>query len=69
VVDEDLQIVVGETRFKAALKLGLEFVPVHVATGLTPAREKRIASRTTKRASWQIGISSCLPRKSATCIC
>ncbi|MGD2175613.1 MAG: DNA methyltransferase [Candidatus Brocadiaceae bacterium] len=36
VVDEDGVIVAGHTRFKAAQKLGLEKVPVHVAEGLTP---------------------------------
>src|SRR5262249_39463560 len=37
VVDEDGVIIVGHTRYKAALKLGFEEVPVHVAVGLTPA--------------------------------
>src|SRR5947199_2580004 len=36
VVDPDGVIVVGHTRYKAALKLGYRTVPVHVATGLTP---------------------------------
>jgi DNA modification methylase len=40
VVDEDGVIIVGHTRYKAALKLGLETVPVHVAVGLTPAQIK-----------------------------
>src|SRR5262249_39573594 len=40
VVDEEGVIVVGHTRYKAALKLGLELVPVHVATGLSPAQLK-----------------------------
>jgi hypothetical protein len=39
-VDEESVIIVGHTRYKAALKLGLEKVPVHVATGLTPAQAK-----------------------------
>ena len=38
VVDEEGVIIVGHTRYKAALKLGLERVPVHVANGLTPAQ-------------------------------
>src|SRR5260221_3901125 len=38
VVDEEGVIVVGHTRYKAALKLGMTEVPVHVATGLTPAQ-------------------------------
>src|SRR6516165_10766606 len=40
VVDEQDVIIVGHTRYKAALKLGLENVPVHVAVGLTPAQAK-----------------------------
>jgi site-specific DNA-methyltransferase (adenine-specific) len=40
VVDEQGTIVVGHTRFKAAQKLGLEMVPVHVATGLTATQLK-----------------------------
>jgi hypothetical protein len=40
VIDEEGVIVVGHTRYKAALKLGLDKVPVHVATGLTPAQLK-----------------------------
>jgi DNA modification methylase len=40
VVDEQSVIIVGHTRYKAALKLGLEMVPVHVAVGLTPAQAK-----------------------------
>ncbi len=40
VVDEHGVIIVGHTRYKAALKLGLETVPVHVAKGLTSAQIK-----------------------------
>src|SRR5207244_12636247 len=40
VVDEQGVIVAGHTRYKAALKLGLETVPVHVAKGITPAQLK-----------------------------
>src|SRR5258708_39346110 len=49
VVDKDGVIVVGHTRYKAALKLGLETVPVHVAADLTPAQAKayRIADNQT----------------------
>lgn len=49
VVDEADVIIVGHTRYKAALKLGLEAVPVHVARGLTPdqARAYRIADNQT----------------------
>ncbi len=55
VVDEDGVIVVGGTRYKAALRLGLTQVPVHVASGLTPAqlRAYRIAdNRTAEIADW-----------------
>lgn len=49
VVDERDVIIVGHTRYKAALKLGLTEVPVHVARGLTPeqARAYRIADNQT----------------------
>src|SRR6516162_5261075 len=49
VVDEQDVIIVGHTRYKAALRLGLEMVPVHVAVGLTPAQAKgyRIADNQT----------------------
>ncbi len=40
VVDTEGVIVVGHTRYKAALKLGLEKVPVHVATDLTAEQIK-----------------------------
>ena len=45
VVDEAETIIVGHTRLKAAMKLGLTEVPVHVARGLTPdqVRAYRIA--------------------------
>ncbi len=55
VVDGDGVIVVGHTRHKAALKLGLTEVPVHVAAGLTPAQTKayRLAdNRTAAIATW-----------------
>jgi DNA modification methylase len=55
VVDGDGMIIVGHTRYKAALKLGLERVPVHVATDLSPAQIKayRIAdNQTAQLAEW-----------------
>src|SRR5262245_26830061 len=53
VVDELFVIIVGDTRLKAALKLGLKQVPVHVAKGLTPEqiRAYRIADNQTNRLS------------------
>src|SRR3954467_15568559 len=49
VVDEAGVIIVGHTRYKAALKLGYTEVPVHVATGLSPAQARayRIADNQT----------------------
>jgi hypothetical protein len=49
VTDERDVINVGHTRFKAAQKLGMEFVPVHVALGLSPeqARAYRLADNQT----------------------
>jgi len=55
VVDENGVIIVGHTRWKAALKLGLEKVPVHVAEDLTPAQIKayRLAdNQTASIADW-----------------
>jgi DNA modification methylase len=55
VVDRHGEIVVGSTRYKAALQLGLEMVPVHVAVGLTPAQLKayRLAdNKTAELAEW-----------------
>ena len=40
VVDEDMTLLTGHTRLKAAHKLGLKEVPVHVAAGLTEAQKK-----------------------------
>ena len=57
VVDADGVIVVGHTRWKAAMKLGLERVPVHVASELTPeqARAYRIAdNKTGDLATWDL---------------
>src|SRR4051794_2792934 len=55
VTDEESVIIVGHTRYKAARKLGMEFVPVHVAMGLSPeqARAYRIAdNQTATIATW-----------------
>jgi ParB-like chromosome segregation protein Spo0J len=38
VCDEQGVIIVGHTRYKAACRLGLQQVPVHMAQGLTPAQ-------------------------------
>jgi len=55
VVDAEGVIVVGHARYKAALQLGLEKVPVHVATDLTPEQIKayRIAdNKTAELSDW-----------------
>lgn len=55
VVDKDGVVVAGHTRLLAAKKLGLEKVPVHVATDLTDAQVKafRLAdNKTGEIADW-----------------
>ena len=59
VVDTAGVIIVGHTRFKAAQKLGLEKVPVHVAKDLTPEQIKayRIAdNQTATLAEWDFDL-------------
>jgi DNA modification methylase len=59
VVDTDGVIIVGHTRFKAAQKLGLEKVPVHVAKDLSPEQIKayRIAdNQTATLAEWDFDL-------------
>ncbi|MBN1341568.1 MAG: ParB N-terminal domain-containing protein [Phycisphaerae bacterium] len=59
VVDTDGVIVAGHTRWKAAKKLGLAKVPVHVAKDLTPEqiRAYRIAdNKTGELAEWDLEI-------------
>jgi ParB-like chromosome segregation protein Spo0J len=58
VCDENFVIIAGHTRYKAAMKLGLIEVPIHVAVGLTPeqARAYRIADNQTATLShWDDG--------------
>lgn len=55
VVDTEGVIICGHTRYRAALKLGLEKVPVHVAANLSPEQAKayRIAdNKTAELAEW-----------------
>jgi len=57
VVDGDGVIVCGHTRWKAAQRLGLEKVPVHVATDLSPekVRAYRIAdNKSAELAEWNM---------------
>ena len=53
VIDESNTIIVGHTRFKAALQLGMTHVPVHIASGLSKAQIKayRIADNQTSNLS------------------
>jgi len=57
VVDKDGVIIVGHTRLKAAQKLGLTEVPVHVAVDMTPEQIKayRIAdNKVAELATWDM---------------
>ena len=59
VIDEGGVIIAGHTRYKAALRLEIKEVPVHVAQGLTPeqVRAYRIAdNKTADLASWDTGL-------------
>lgn len=61
IVDTDGVIICGHTRLKAALKLGLTEVPVHVATGLSPEQVKayRIAdNKSGELAEWDFDLLS-----------
>ena len=61
VVDSDGVIIVGHSRLKAAQKLGLDKVPVHVARDLTAAqiRAYRIAdNKTAELAEWNMDLLS-----------
>lgn len=55
VVDKDLEIIAGHTRWKAAEKLGIDKVPVVIAEDLTPEQVKayRLAdNKTAELAGW-----------------
>ena len=57
VVDKDNVIICGHTRLKAAQKLGLTTVPVHVAADLSPEQVKalRLAdNRTSELSRWDL---------------
>ena len=59
VVDKDIVIICGHTRLKAAIQLGLEEVPVHIADNLTPEQVQayRIAdNRTGEIAEWDYSL-------------
>jgi ParB-like chromosome segregation protein Spo0J len=55
VVDRDMIIIVGHTRYAAAMELGWTEAPVHIAENLTPAQCKayRIAdNKTAQESEW-----------------
>ena len=59
VIDPDCVIIAGHTRYKAALKLGLKKIPVHIAVDLTPeqVRAYRLAdNKTGEIAGWDMEI-------------
>jgi len=59
VVDKNLTIIAGHTRYEASKKLGLKKVPIHIAKELTPAQVKayRIAdNRVAQDSEWDIGL-------------
>ena len=59
VVDSEGVIIVGHTRYQAAIELGMKSVPVHVAEGLTAAQVKayRIAdNKTGDFAEWDFDL-------------
>lgn len=59
VVDKDMVIIAGHTRYKAAKKLGMKEVPVVVADNLSPEQVKayRLAdNKTGELAEWNMGL-------------
>lgn len=59
VVDAHRVIIIGHTRYKAAVKMGLEWVPVHVAKDLSPEQVKalRIAdNKSGEIAEWDLDL-------------
>src|ERR1700686_683302 len=59
VVDKFDVIIVGHVRFRAAKKLGMTHVPVHVAANLTPAQVKAyrlMDNRSHEEVEWDLGL-------------
>ncbi len=59
VIDAQNIIIVGHTRFKAAIELGMTEVPCHIAANLTPAQVKayRIAdNKTGEFSEWDMDL-------------
>jgi hypothetical protein len=54
-VDEDGEVIAGEGRYRAALLLGIEMVPVIIIAGLSPAKRRALAiadNRIAQNAGW-----------------
>ncbi len=62
VVDSDGVIICGHTRYKAAQKLGVDQVPVHVATDLSPRRSELTESLTISRRLGRLELRSLADR-------
>src|ERR1700687_2041004 len=59
VVDKDHVVIVGHVRLRAAKKLGMTHVPVHVAANLTPAQVKAyrlMDNRSHEEVEWDLGM-------------
>ncbi len=59
VVDKDHVIIVGHVRLRAAKKLGMTHVPVHVAANLTPAQVRAyrlMDNRSHEEVEWDLGM-------------
>src|SRR5665647_1793610 len=59
VVDENDVSIVGHARLLAAQRLGLDRVPVHIATGLTPEQVKAyrlMDNRSSQETSWDLDL-------------
>jgi hypothetical protein len=65
VVEQQNVIVVGHTRYKAAQRLGLTAVPVHVATDLTPEQIRAYRIADNKLAELAAGDLDLLPEELA----
>jgi DNA modification methylase len=58
VVDADGVVIVGHTRLRAAKEAGIDMVPVHVASGMTPdevAAYRLADNKTAEFAEWDLG--------------
>lgn len=54
-VDKDMEIICGDTRYRAAREMGLEEIPIRIEKDLTPAQIKQwriVDNRTSEIADW-----------------